>query len=210
MTTAGTGGDSGLDYKAAANPKVKVEPGIQRQESTARGSGTTCAESDYGALTLTLPDVVESSSPAHSQDTKNAQRVVTESNNKQSRNILRAKAAVEAFAESMYFSGFMSVLTIWALYQGDIRVAATGKEADLGFQVVISMAFFLFFLELLMFCFYKEGYMYMPEQMRLPGETWSAMWMRRLQLGSFYFWLDIIATASLVLEVRSFDALEVI
>ena len=26
-------------------------------------------------------------------------------------------------------------------------------------------------------------------------------WLRRLQLGSFYFWLDLIATGSLILEM---------
>jgi hypothetical protein len=28
------------------------------------------------------------------------------------------------------------------------------------------------------------------------------MWWRRAQIGSFYFWLDVIATGSLILEVR--------
>ena len=188
--------------ETAASPNNgDIELSVQsRQEASPRGSGTAAA--DGGSSALTLPQVNENSAPSPAQKSKNA---TIADNTKQSQDMLRAKAAVEAFAESMYFSGFMSVLTIWALYQGDIRVAATGKEADLGFQIVISMAFFLFILELLMSCFYKEGYMYMPEQTRLPGETWSAMWMRRLQFGSFYFWLDIIATASLILEVRPVD-----
>lgn len=120
----------------------------------------------------------------------------------QAQRLLRAKATVEYFAESTPFVMLMSVLTIWALYNSDIKFAATTKEADLAFEVIISIAFFLFILEIFASCFYKPDYLYIPQWKALEDEEWHETWLRRLQFGSFYFWLDWIATATLVLEVR--------
>lgn len=118
--------------------------------------------------------------------------------------MLRAKATVEYFAESSFFTGLMSVLTIWALYNSDIKFAATEKDADTAFEVIITIAFFLFILEIFMQCFYKEGYFFVPQWRPLDDEEWYETWYRRIQIGSFYFWLDWIATLSLVLEVLLF------
>jgi hypothetical protein len=115
---------------------------------------------------------------------------------------LRAKATVEHIAESPYFIGLMSLYTIWALYNDDIKLSGTTKEADLGFEVVISIGFFLFLIEIAAQCFYKPDYWHMPLQKRKDDETDFEMWCRRVQIGSFYFWLDWIATLSLILEVR--------
>lgn len=114
---------------------------------------------------------------------------------------LKAKATVEYFAESSFFIGLMSVYTMWALYNDDIKLAGTSKESDLGFEVVISIGFFLFLFEIAAQCFYKPDYFYMPLQSRKEDETDMEMWIRRVQIGSFYFWLDWIATLSLILEV---------
>ena len=115
---------------------------------------------------------------------------------------LRAKVAIENFAESPFFVSLMAVLTIWALYNSDIKFAATDKEADLAFEVIISIAFFLFVLEIGMSCVYKPDYWWLPDWKPLEDEEWYETWMRRCQVGSFYFWLDWLATLSLILEVR--------
>ena len=119
----------------------------------------------------------------------------------QSQEMLRAKATVEYIAESSYVVALMSILTIWALYNSDIKFAATTKEADLAFEVIISIAFFLFILEIFASCFYKPDYLWFPDWKPLEDEEWYETWWRRAQFGSFYFWLDWIATLSLILEV---------
>lgn len=123
---------------------------------------------------------------------------------KRARDVLRAKAAVESVCESPYFAALMAVLTIWALYNSDIKYAATDKEADLAFEVIISIAFFLFLLEIGMQCVYKPDYWWVPDWKPLEDEEWYETWFRRCQCGSFYFWLDWLATLSLILEVRVF------
>lgn len=120
----------------------------------------------------------------------------------QAQRLLRAKATVESFAESTFFTILMSVLTIWALYNSDIKFAATAKEADQAFEIIITIAFFLFILEIAMQCFYKPDYLWFPEWKAEEDEEWYETWWRRAQFGSFYFWLDWIATLSLVLEVN--------
>lgn len=101
----------------------------------------------------------------------------------------------------------MSVLTIWALYNSDIKFAATSKEADEAFEIIITIAFFLFIVEILASCFYKPDYLYIPQWRPLEDEEWYETWYRRLQFGSFYFWLDWIATLSLILEVNNTTAM---
>ena len=120
--------------------------------------------------------------------------------------IHRAKATTERIFESTPFVALMSILTIWALYSDDIRLAATTKDSDLGFMIIISIAFFLFLIEIFAQSFYKEGYLYVnPKMFRQPGDKFLAVWKRRVYYmftnGSFYFWLDWLATLSLVLQV---------
>lgn len=109
---------------------------------------------------------------------------------------------LEAFCESRYFVGLMGILTIWTLYQTDIRLAGTEKEADTAFLGIVSACFFLFAFEIIAQSLYKSDYFILPKWEPEPGETWSKTWFRRSQIGSFYFWLDIIATLTLIMDIR--------
>eukprot|EP00899_Mesostigma_viride_P006218 jgi/Mesvir1/15598/Mv03208-RA.1 len=73
---------------------------------------------------------------------------------------------------------FMLVITIWALVGEDIRLAATYKGADGVFVGLVIMCLVLFSLELILASISKPDYF----------------------LG-FYFWLDLIATLSLLLDL---------
>jgi hypothetical protein len=115
--------------------------------------------------------------------------------------VKRARLTAEKFGEHGIFSSVMSVITIYTLYQADIRLAATGKEADDGFLIVASIIFFIFLFEILLQSFYKDGYCFIPKWAPEPGETLTETWWRRLQVGSFYFWLDWIATLTLIFDV---------
>jgi hypothetical protein len=95
----------------------------------------------------------------------------------------------------------MGLLTIWTLYQGDIKYAATEKPADGGFLAIISICFFLFVFEIILQCFYKEGYLIIPAWEGEAGETFYQRWTRRLSIGSFYFWMDIIATGTILMDL---------
>lgn len=108
---------------------------------------------------------------------------------------------VEIVTESLPVTILMSLFTIWALFSDDIRMSASTKEADVGFMIVISIAFFLFSLELIAGCIYKENYLCLPNFTSIPNETWGQKLRRICNFGSFYFWLDLIATVSLIFEV---------
>jgi hypothetical protein len=115
--------------------------------------------------------------------------------------ISRARKVAEQFGESYFFTGMMTLFTFWALFQGDIKFAATEKSADDAFEVIISILFFAFLFEIFLQSFYKDDYCSVPTWKALPDETIWDTWYRRLQIGGFYFWLDIIATMSLLLDV---------
>eukprot|EP00605_Chrysophyceae_sp_TOSAG23-4_P002664 GSChrysophyteH1.ASY1.ANO1.2940.1 assembled CDS len=80
----------------------------------------------------------------------------------------------------------MAIVTIWALFSDDLRTAAAPKSADDAFIGIISLAFFLFILEILAASFCKDDYLH---------------FIRRSKFGSFYFWSDVIATLSLIFEI---------
>jgi hypothetical protein len=94
------------------------------------------------------------------------------------------------------------VIALWSIFSDDIRLASTTKDADRAFAIVISIIFFLFLLEILIQCYYKEDYMLIPSKRPKdgPANTWKAI-LKRFRFGSFYFWLDLIATFSLVAEI---------
>jgi hypothetical protein len=114
----------------------------------------------------------------------------------------KLKVRIANVLEGSVYMSLMGVLTIWTLFQGDIRVAATEKDADLPFQVIISICFFLFSLEILLQCFYKEGYLNLPEWKGEEGESFYEKWERRSKIGSFYFWMDIVASFTLVMDMN--------
>ena len=117
--------------------------------------------------------------------------------------LLRVKAMTNAFLESTPVVIVMSTITLWALFSDDIRQAGTYKTADLGFTVVISICFFLFATEILLASFAKgQDYLYIPpNQFRMKGEDLMSSLIRRFSIGSFYFWLDLVATLSLIFEI---------
>ena len=111
------------------------------------------------------------------------------------------KKYVENVIESRTVALTMGTFTLWALFGNDIRLAATGKDADNAFLIIISIIFFCFIIEILCSIYCKNGYWKVPNMARLPDEGLVASVLRRCQFGSFHFWLDTIATFTLILEV---------
>ena len=111
------------------------------------------------------------------------------------------KKYVEGVLESKVVALTMGVFTLWALFENDIRLAATGKDADEAFLVIVSIIFFCFSIEIVCSIYCKNGYWYVPNMERTPDEMLFSSIVRRCQIGSFHFWLDTIATSTLILEV---------
>jgi hypothetical protein len=114
----------------------------------------------------------------------------------------KLKKLLESIVESSPWSSFMTLVTIWTLFQTDIKYAGTESEADTGFEVVITIFFFTFWFEIIAQSIYKEGYFVIPSWEPEPGESLYETWIRRLSFGSFYFWMDIVATCSIVLDME--------
>ncbi|CAM9146396.1 unnamed protein product, partial [Chrysoparadoxa australica] len=102
------------------------------------------------------------------------------------------KETLVNWLDSDALTAFMTFLTIYALFGDDLRVLAFEKNADFAFTVISSVAFFAFSLEIILSCCVKPGYL---PQIR----HWKSWYM---ELGSFYFWLDLMATVSLVFEIE--------
>ena len=99
--------------------------------------------------------------------------------------------------------GIMAVFTLYALYSDDLRLVLTqSQEADDGFEAAITVTFFMFFIEIVLTSVSKDGYFLWPAPLtRMEHESlFESIW-RRIQIGSFYFWLDVVATITLILEM---------
>lgn len=66
------------------------------------------------------------------------------------------------FLENSYSLTFLSILTIWSIFSDDIRLAATTKTADLGFEIVISMIFFIFLIDMILRIVFEKDYFTLP------------------------------------------------
>jgi len=73
---------------------------------------------------------------------------------------------------------FMAVITLWALFGDDIRLLGFYEEHDYAFVVVVYVILVLFSLEMILASVAKKGY-----------------------LNGFYFWLDAVATLSLLMDI---------
>ncbi|OQR89246.1 Voltage-gated Ion Channel (VIC) Superfamily, partial [Achlya hypogyna] len=80
--------------------------------------------------------------------------------------------------ENRRLGALLSVLTIYCLFGDDFRSAFCSKSADDGFFAVAFICLLLFLFEFVVSCFCKPGYLF-----------------------SFYFYLDIAATLSLIPDI---------
>lgn len=80
--------------------------------------------------------------------------------------------------ENRFTVAFTTALTIYALTGDDIRLITTNKPADMTFNVIVILCIIVFTLECVLSCIGKEDY-----------------W------GGFFFSLDVVSTATLVLDL---------
>lgn len=75
----------------------------------------------------------------------------------------------------------MSIVTIYALFASDIQVAVFNKDSDGVFTVLLILCFIFFAVEIFLNTIVVDDFKY-----------------------SFFFWLDIVATISIVIDMNWF------
>lgn len=88
------------------------------------------------------------------------------------------KTLCRLVVDNRWFSGSMTLLTIYALIGDDIRLGSTKQDADNVFDSLTITCLISFTLEIILQCIGKEDY-----------------------AGGFFFWLDLLATASLLFDL---------
>lgn len=73
---------------------------------------------------------------------------------------------------------FVSLVTLWALFGDDIRLLVGNSQNDTTFYVLTLICFSIFTIEIILSCYAKSDY-----------------------LNSFYFYLDVISTVTLLFDV---------
>lgn len=112
------------------------------------------------------------------------------------------------FLDSTLVTAFMTLITIYALFSDDVRVLCFQKGSDTAFVVVSSIAFFLFIIEIGVQCWCRDKYLMLPNAETIKDLRRASSWSKRLEvlrsvfkIGSFYFWLDLLATLSMIFEL---------
>ncbi len=114
----------------------------------------------------------------------------------------KMKARMQNVAEGPVVSSIMMIMTLWSLFDEDIRLYATKPEADLAFMVIISIIFFAFWIEIFAACLYRNEYFQYPDLSNFSDPNPRVRLMNYFAFGSFYVWSDILATISLISEVK--------
>ena len=127
--------------------------------------------------------------------------------------VIPTKAIINSAIDSNVAITLMSFITIYAIFGDDVRILAFGPGADKAFLTLSTLAFASFFLEILLLCWCRESYLQMPDfaaiKEVLTADRRSrkslSHWLRKLgkamQTGSFYFWLDLMSTCSMAIEM---------
>lgn len=85
---------------------------------------------------------------------------------------------IDNFLESKTFQVPVTILTIYALFFGDIKYLISTKEDDLAFDVITFICMATFVFEILLSMLAKKNYTF-----------------------SFFFWLDILSTVTLIFDL---------
>ena len=89
--------------------------------------------------------------------------------------VLKGKMKARIFLDHYWTMGFMTALTVYALFFDDIRIIAFPKQADDAFFGITLVGIILFTIEVCLGAYALPGY-----------------------VGSFFFCLDIISTLTMI------------
>lgn len=88
------------------------------------------------------------------------------------------KKAISNTLDHCVTQGFLMVFTLFALFGDDLRLLSSPKSQEDAFNFMASLCFLIFTVEIILSTISKENY-----------------------YRSFFFWLDIIATISLIADI---------
>lgn len=172
---------AGESTPVAAGGQKNVAVVVQKTGANAGEDGKKLdAEAAHGA----------GSAPGGSKEGANAQRHHSRSRfeaHDTSKNKVRSACAAKLL-EQPWFITLTTVLTVYALFGDDLRLWATDKSADMAFYILSLIALIVFIVEL-----FVTG-------LGQPYYFDLSIWPH-IALPSFYFWLDLAATASMVPDV---------
>ena len=123
----------------------------------------------------------------------------------------KRKALLKRLVESKVINFCFIIMTLWSLFSEDVRYASTSKGEDVGIDAAIVIMTFLFLVEIATNCYATEDYFHLPDwhsKQRLSEPHWK-YWLRRVQFGSFSFFLDILAALSYILQLSLWPGLVV-
>lgn len=86
--------------------------------------------------------------------------------------------------EGVGYSVFISIITLITLFSDDFRLVFFTQDSDDEFSIVTIICMCIFGLEMIALSFIKEGY-----------------FLR------YYFWLDLISTSTMILDITWFQAI---
>ena len=84
---------------------------------------------------------------------------------------------MEKMLENVVFSVIVNLFTVYALFGDDLRILIMPKSVDIYFNMLIIFCILSFFTEIFLSIFTKEEYLF-----------------------SFFFWLDVLSTLTLILD----------
>lgn len=90
----------------------------------------------------------------------------------------QCKIKINKILDHMAVSLFMTVITIYTLFFDDIRIILIPKVADDYFYGITSFCMLCFIVEIVLASYSKDGYVF-----------------------SFFFWLDVLSTASMIFDI---------
>jgi len=127
---------------------------------------------------------------------------------KHSKKKLSFKERLRILLDSPAVTSLLTIITIYALYSDDFRVLFFQKSSDSTFFFLTVTAFLLFLVEIIAQCWCMENYMKLPDLNRMKSAKEKLTKYEQikvivlsLQIGSFYFWLDLMATCSMIFDV---------
>ncbi|CAK86482.1 unnamed protein product (macronuclear) [Paramecium tetraurelia] len=146
---------------------------IEFEEEEPRKMGTP---SSHEAISLQTPKSMRSQQP---HKTKAAEKIRARLSKPQilSKNQIRQKQ-LQRFIDGWGFSLLMALVTIYALFGDDIRILSVNKDGDDIFFILTSVCIACFTIEIVLTCIVNPAYLF-----------------------NFYFWLDLISTATMILDI---------
>eukprot|EP00947_MAST-08B_sp_MAST-8B-sp1_P000952 g952.t1 len=113
---------------------------------------------------------------------------------------MRVRLCLYDTLEAKTTSAILFAFSLYALFSEDIRLLGCPKEADLAFEVLSTIAFILFFLEMVI-----NSVVDMerdPKYFKPSSQTWFERTCRyQGYVLGFYFWLDLVAWLSLIFDM---------